>query len=129
MVISKLKHIVRKVRASIREGHKENSRSPQWCHVRDKFLKENSNCAACGSERHLQVHHVKPFHLHPELELDPANFITLCMDTNECHLNIGHGDSFSAYNPNVREDAADFLKAGEEARRLIEARAKAQRLL
>jgi hypothetical protein len=25
---------------------------------------------------------------------------------NDCHLIVGHGDSFKAYNPNVVEDAA-----------------------
>jgi 5-methylcytosine-specific restriction endonuclease McrA len=47
----------------------------------------------------VQVHHKKPFHLHPELELDPANLVTLCMtSSNECHLRIGHSGDFKAYN-------------------------------
>ena len=25
---------------------------------------------------------------------------------NDCHLYVGHGDDFKAYNPNVQEDAA-----------------------
>jgi hypothetical protein len=53
---------------------------------------------------------MKPFHLHPELELDPKNLITLCMSRKECHLQIGHGDDFKAYNPNVETDATTLQK-------------------
>jgi hypothetical protein len=60
-------------------------------------------CACCGSTKKLNVHHKKPFHLFPELELDLNNLITLCMD-KECHLKIGHGGDFKDYNPNVEED-------------------------
>lgn len=93
-----------------REAHKEETRSPRWPHARDEYLKTHKTCAACGSSTRLQVHHVEPFHLHPELELDQANFIALCMDTNECHLKIGHGDDFKAWNPKVREHSAASLK-------------------
>jgi hypothetical protein len=59
----------------------------------------------------LNVHHVLPFHLKPELELDPSNLITLCssLDKN-CHLDIGHGDNFRAYNASVREYALRISK-------------------
>jgi hypothetical protein len=84
-------------------------RSPHWPTVQHHFIKKHPSCAACGSKEHLNVHHVQPFHLHPELELVESNLITLCMD-NDCHLLIGHGDNFKAFNPNVREDAAEILK-------------------
>jgi predicted HNH restriction endonuclease len=51
------------------------------------------------------VHHKRPVHLFPELELDPANLITLCEPQN-CHYLIGHCLSWKAYNPSVEEDAA-----------------------
>jgi 5-methylcytosine-specific restriction endonuclease McrA len=120
---------LRKKRSIEREVKKETTRSPRWPAARDKYLKKVGKCEACGSTVDLQVHHVKPFHLHPDLELDPTNFISLCMDTNECHLNIGHGDSFKAYNPNVREDAAKFLTASSDDRKLIVESAKKNRLV
>lgn len=66
-------------------------------------------CSACGTAEHIQVHHMRPFHLFPALELDESNLISLCMGSNLCHLLIGHGDSFKAWNPNVVLDAASAL--------------------
>jgi 5-methylcytosine-specific restriction enzyme A len=128
MIISKILHAINKAKSVRREAHKETSRSPHWAAVRDKFLEENPRCAACDSETHPQVHHMKPFHLHPELELDPSNFITLCMDVNECHIKVGHGGSFQAYNPNVKEDAENFKVATRDVRMLIVEAAKKNRL-
>ena len=86
-------------------------RSSKWPALEKKFLKENPACAACGSLTDLNVHHMKPFHLHPELELEPTNLITLCMGkTTECHIKLGHGGDFKAYNPNVEEDVAEVKK-------------------
>lgn len=64
----------------------------------------------CGYRgRGLQVHHIKPFHLHPDLELDPDNLITLCeIKGRDHHLLIGHLDDWEAYNPNVRHDVKRF---------------------
>lgn len=89
---------------------REKARSQHWQSVRDAFLKAHPTCAACGGRSLLQVHHVEPFHLHPELELDPGNLITLCMSTLECHENLGHGGNWRARVPAVRELAADVLK-------------------
>ena len=67
-------------------------------------LKLEPTCAACGSSKKLNVHHKKPFHLYPELELDENNLVTLCMSKMECHLLIGHGSDFKCYNPYVESD-------------------------
>ena len=86
-------------------------RSSKWPALENKFLKEHSTCAACGSSNRLNVHHMKPFHLHPESELEPTNLITLCMNkTTECHIKLGHGGDFKAYNPYVEEDVAEVKK-------------------
>ena len=119
--------MARRTYSEAREKHKELTRSSKWRQAREKHLDDNPYCAACGSHKRAQVHHVRPFHLHPELELDPSNFITLCMDVNECHLRIGHGDSFQAYNPNVREDAEKFKSASAVVRGTILEAAKASR--
>jgi len=111
----------------IREKIKDHSRSSEWPSVRHEYLKKQSVCEACGSIKNLQVHHVMPFHLHPELELDASNLITLCMSENDCHLLIGHGDDWKCYNPSVRSDAQEFGSHPDD-RRIIVERAKSGRL-
>lgn len=88
---------------------KRLTRSSGWSKVRREHLLAHPDCAACGKKTltGMQVHHIKPFNLHPELELDPKNLITLCSDP-QCHLLMGHLDSFKSYNVNVIEDATRF---------------------
>lgn len=84
------------------------ARSPHWAAVRAKHLEAHPNCAVCGGKDKLQVHHKRPFHLHPELELDPDNLITLCevkRDGVNCHLFVGHLGNYRSYNPDVAADA------------------------
>lgn len=84
-------------------------RSGHWPHVRGEHLLLHPCCEVCGGTKKLQVHHKKPFHLQPELELDPDNLITLCEEERDgvnCHLFIGHLGNFKAFNPAVAEDAA-----------------------
>lgn len=87
-------------------------RSPKWPAARDAYLKEHSACAVCGSKKDLNVHHKRPFHLHPSLELDPTNFITLCSEGSghNCHLIFGHLGDFSSFNADVENDAANMSK-------------------
>lgn len=85
------------------------ARSPQWPAVRKQFLKWNPTCAACGGKNNLEVHHVQPFHLFPELELKPDNLIVLCETGGNCHLMIGHLKNWQSYNTLVREHAGLYL--------------------
>ena len=92
-------------------GKIDDNRSPKWPSVRLKHLLAHHSCAACGSTTDLEVHHKKPYHLHPELELDPTNLLTLCeSDKNgvNCHLLFGHLGDYHSYNPNVSEDAINW---------------------
>jgi len=83
-----------------------NIRSNHWHTVRKEHLNSYGVCAVCGGKDKLQVHHKKPFHSHPELELDLNNLITLCEHSGrDCHLVFGHLQSFKSYNPNVEEDS------------------------
>ena len=92
----------------------EEGRSSQWAALEKKHLAEHPTCAACGGKEHLAVHHIRPFHLFPELELDPENLITLCEgSTCNCHLFFGHLGDFKSWNPNIKADAARMLKARE----------------
>ena len=114
-----LQRTVAKVNAGVREIKKSSFRSPRWDEVRDQHLESNNECAACGTRLKLQVHHIRPFHLYPELELEPKNLITLCMDEWDCHLKIGHGGSFHSYNPHVEEDVYRFRHAVGERYAII----------
>lgn len=124
-----LKHTTRLIRHKIHKVTSARKRSSQWDEVRDKFIESNPVCASCGSNKRLNVHHIKPFHLHPDLELEPENLITLCM-TLDCHLIIGHGDNFKAYNPDVKTDAEIVKSSDDKKAKLkeIEAHVKAKRL-
>ena len=115
-------HVVNLLISKYREKKKEKERSPQWSAVRDHFL-EGKKCAACGSKKNLQVHHVKPFHLYPELELDVTNLIVLCMDKYDCHLRLGHGNNFSRFCSKIREFALHTLNNPRD-RKSIEKEAK-----
>jgi 5-methylcytosine-specific restriction endonuclease McrA len=78
-------------------------------------MKNEPACAICGSTNDLQVHHILPYHLFPDLELVETNLITLCDGvTNRavgCHLRYGHLGNMTNYNPNVRESARRFCEA------------------
>jgi 5-methylcytosine-specific restriction endonuclease McrA len=95
------------------------ARSPEWHRVEKEHLLHEPACAACGYQGPgLQVHHIKPFHLHPSLELDPTNLITLCeIRGRDHHLLLGHLDEWESYNPNVRSDVKHFYgKSAEQIR-------------
>lgn len=88
-------------------------RSSRWPHVRAEHLKANPCCAVCGGKEKLEVHHRRPFHLHPELELEPTNLITLCEANRggvNCHLWFDHLGNFKSFNANVADDAAAWLR-------------------
>lgn len=84
-------------------------RSPKWDSVRKAHLKRKPWCIVCTTKgsflNRIEVHHVKPFHLHPELELVDDNLISLCRDH---HLLFGHLLNWKSYNPKVEEDAVNW---------------------
>lgn len=61
----------------------------------------------------VEVHHKKPFHLHPEYELDPDNLITLCegkeFSSLACHLVFGHLGNYKLENQYI-DDIVPVLK-------------------
>ena len=64
----------------------------------------------------MEAHHLRPFHLWPELELDEGNLLALCEGNHDinCHLVIGHDFDFRGYNPDAVIDAARLLKEKED---------------
>lgn len=92
-------------------------RSPKWKNVRKEFVKNNDKCAACGSSKNLEVHHIIPVHIDASKELDVDNLITLCSES--CHILFGHLMHFKSYNPLVREDCA-FISTKVQNRPYLE---------
>lgn len=73
----------------------ELQRSPKWDSVRAKFLKKNPYCVVCHTKSKLNVHHIIPFHMSPDLELKESNLITLC---ESHHFLFGHLNNWQSYN-------------------------------
>lgn len=88
-------------------------RSPGWTALRNRYLTVNPACVITGAIENIDVHHVKPVSLFPELELAWDNLITLRRDV---HLLIGHCGNWSLWNENFRECAAALAAAWREAR-------------
>lgn len=87
----------------------EKPRSSRWPAVRKAWLALHPVCAVCGGVKKVEVHHKEPFHLFPEKELDPKNFITLCESKGNgvnCHLFFGHLGNFKQYNDLVVSDTS-----------------------
>ncbi len=87
------------------------ARSGHWPTVRKHHLERHPVCEVCGGSAKLEVHHIRPFHLHPDLELSPANLVTLCeanKDGVNCHLLFGHLGNFKSFNVAVLADAAQW---------------------
>lgn len=112
-MIKTIKRAYNLLRHKARDLSVSKKRSSKWHTVQKNFLIKNPCCAICGSIKKLNVHHKKPFHLYPELELEESNLITLCMDKRECHLLIAHGDNFSYFCPNLEEYIKQY-KSGEK---------------
>lgn len=56
------------------------------------------------------MHHILPYHLYPDLELDLDNLITLCEKPgHDCHFTFGHLHDWYSFNRLVRADAARYL--------------------
>lgn len=77
-------------------------RSGKWPRVRRGHLARQPGCAVCESTEDCDAHHVYPYHVFPDMELDPQNLITLC---RAHHLFFGHLGEWAAFNPLVREHA------------------------
>ena len=80
-------------------------RSGKWPKARAERLKEFPRCAVCGKKENLIVHHKKPFHIFPELELEKTNLVVLCESAGmNCHITFGHLGVFKSYNPDIETD-------------------------
>lgn len=78
-------------------------RSREWAKVRKAHLELYPACACCGGTKKVEVHHIIPFHVAPELELNVTNLISLC-EKKQCHLAMGHLYNYKSYNKEVLQD-------------------------
>jgi 5-methylcytosine-specific restriction protein A len=89
------------------------TRSGHWPAVRKQHLELHPACEMCGGSEKLEVHHIRPFHLHPDLELDPKNLVTLCEAKRSganCHLLFGHLGNFRSWNVEVIKNAREWAE-------------------
>ena len=110
-MISKIKEI----KEVLLDGKREWSqkRSKDWPNIREAHLKENPTCAVCGSKESVEVHHIKPFHIAPELELEKSNLISLCESKKygvNCHLFFGHLGNYKTENLHLSKDVETWQK-------------------
>lgn len=100
-------------------------RSPKWAAKRRDFIRRNPRCALCGCQirERLNVHHVEPFHLRPDLELVDSNLETLCEESDapltlglNCHQWVGHLGNWESINPRVRQFIRKFAPIIAESR-------------
>lgn len=116
-MINFLKYVIIDIWAGIPLGGK---RSPKWNELKRKYLDYSPRCNACWGVKKLQVHHIKPFYSHPELELDIGNLITLCnRKWRRCHFIFGHFYNWRRINPNVVEDTINWNKKHANKRKRL----------
>ncbi len=86
-------------------------RSSKWVKTRNEHLKKQNFCQWCGSPDNLEVHHIEPFHISPDRELDESNLITLCENKEkQCHFAKGHFRNWRAYNSNIVKQCHKNMK-------------------
>ena len=85
-------------------GSKRNS---GWHKASEAYIREVGQCEFCGAKLgeegvELEVHHVEPFHVRPDLEMEKSNWAVLCRKPHDCHRLVGHFRNFSLWNPLLR---------------------------
>jgi 5-methylcytosine-specific restriction endonuclease McrA len=89
-------------------------RSSKWRSTRKRFMARADGCSICSRKRRIEAHHVIPFHLAPDLELEFSNLIALC---RRCHLFVGHLGAWQRINLVVESDAAHWRAKMREGAR------------
>ncbi len=96
-VIGKFKYCTPKCRSQFRRKTRPKVANPKprfihhkfysskaWLELRYKAFQKNGRlCGVCGSEKDLQVDHIKPRKLYPELSLVIENLQILCKACNK----------------------------------------------
>ena len=98
-----MEHIKDRIQGRADKGER---RALEWRRIRKEHLKLFNECYVCRKKTKLQVHHIIPFNIAPDLELNPDNLITLC--TNKpvnCHILYGHLGNYQDTNMTCVDDA------------------------
>lgn len=78
-------------------------RSPEWSKTKREFEKLYPKvCEFCGTTKKMNLHHLKPFNLFPDLENDFNNLLWACRD---CHFIFCHLKFWGSYDLNAKETA------------------------
>ena len=78
-----------------------------WQATRKKYLEfMGRKCRCCGYEKNIEVHHILPRHVRPDLTLEINNLIALC---KHCHFHVGHLNNYHNYNETI-ETVAEYVK-------------------
>ena len=109
-LITHIKYGVGLIKHSVRDIRIKTKRSSKWSALEKSFKKQFPTCACCRTNKKVQIHHIVPFHVSPELELEPTNLISLCMSKRMCHLQIAHCGSFRKWTENIRQYASILSK-------------------
>jgi hypothetical protein len=121
LLLSHANHANVLMQRAIAEYSFDQNRARGWSSFERKFL-EGKSCAACGTTQHLVAHHITPYYMDALKELDESNLIPLCMTMGRyCHLHIGHGGDFMAYNPHVVADAVAVARSSVSGSDIIRA--------
>lgn len=94
--------------SKLRDNFAEYGRSSCWRATRQAHLSKHPTCEACGSREGLDVHHIQPVSLYPELECEESNLMTLCGAPRNCHYSVGHGFNWRGYRPDAKK-LAQFM--------------------
>lgn len=89
-------------------------RSPHWRSFEKDLIEKQPYCSFCGEEApstQLVGHHIVPFHLNKDLELDPNNILIVgeTCTTGHHHLLLCHFGNFRKWNPDARKLSEIFL--------------------
>ena len=98
-------------------------RSGKWPRFLRELLAAHPNCRGCGRKAETG-HHLVPFHERPDLELEPANVVPVCVP---CHFVVCHGSSWNLTIPTAAEDLDYHRKRVDAARGRGSARAATRR--
>lgn len=77
------------------------------------YRQEHPACQYCGRSARVQVHHIEPVSVTPELAADAENFLTLC--AKRCHITIGHAGNYKNYVDNADDLCSDVAVIKTEA--------------
>ena len=80
-------------------------RSGKWTSFRKRHIKDK--CEVCKRTKRLELHHIVPFWVSPDIELDPLNVVTL---DRRCHFAFGHFFNWRDWNINIKTWIKDIYE-------------------